>query len=245
MKKLHTYIFVHDQNIILDFIKHNKFEKIKNLTYVFVGKNDSSLIKDLTNVIICNQLKYNIEEFPKLTSFTGWYSIWKNELYDDSEYINLFEYDVNLDNNFIEILQSNLDSDIIGYIPFSVHNEAFLKTPMWCDDLVKSISKNYNLDSLSFIKNLPSNKLCSMTSNHTFSLTKFKEYMEWMSLIVDDLKISPMAGHQTERSISLFYLIKKLNYKIIPNILFHFQFDSHKTQNISQDKFNKFYKNLF
>ena len=83
-----------------------------------------------------------------------------------------------------------------------------------------------------------------MTSNHTLSKNVFIKYMEWMDKLIDDIKMSPLSGHQTERSISIFYLLHNISYTILNGCLEHFQFDSHKTQGISQQKFITQYKNL-
>jgi len=241
-----TFIFVHDQNIILDYIQVNKFSNLDNLTYMFLGGGDTSKIKDLSNVIICRELPINIEEYPKLTSFSGWYAIWKNNLYTH-DFINLFEYDINLSPNFNETTQNNLTSEteIVGYIPFSPHDYAFLKHTPWVKELSESIKSNYNIDIISEINGLPHDIICSMTSNHTFSKSSFERYMEWMEPMIDDVKISNLSGHQAERSISLFYLLHKLeNVKVIPDILHHFQFDSHKTQGIGEEKFINNYSKL-
>lgn len=241
-----TFIFVHDQNIILDYLNANKFNNLDNSTYMFLGSGDTSKIKGLSNIVISRDLPINIEEYPKLTSFSGWYSIWKNKLYNQ-DFINLFEYDINLSNNFTEVIQSNLtpETNIIGYIPFSPHDYAFLKHSTWSRELVRSIKDNYNIDVVSEIDKLSDNTICSMTSNHTFSKNLFERYMQWMEPMIDDIKISNVSGHQVERSISLFYLLHKLeNIKVIPDILYHFQFDSHKTQGIGEEKFINNYSKL-
>jgi len=241
-----TFIFVHDQNIILDYLNVNKFNNLDNLTYMFLGSGDTSKIKDIPNIVISRDLPIHIEEYPKLTSFSGWYSIWKNKLYTE-DFVNLFEYDINLSGNFSDVIQSNLTSNtnIIGYIPFNPHDYAFLKHTAWSKELVESINTNYNINVIGEINKLPKDTICSMTSNHTFNKSLFEKYMEWMEPMIDDIKISELSGHQVERSISLFYLLHKLeNIKVIPNILHHFQFDSHKTQKISQSNFINNYNKL-
>jgi hypothetical protein len=199
----------------------------------------------LTNVIISRDLPINIEEYPKLTSFTGWYSIWKNKLYD-SDYINLFEYDINIVDNFNEIIKNTIldDIDVIGYIPLNVHHYNFIKHKPWCIDLLNSINRIYKTNVDLFVDFLPVDKVCSVTSNHTFSVKSFESYMNWVAPMVDDIKNSKLSGHQIERSISLFYLLNNKKYKILPDVLDHFQFDSHQTQNIGQDKFKNNYKDL-
>ena len=121
---METFIFVHDENIILDYINANKFSKIKNLKYVFVGNNEIEKIKNLDNVIICRDLPYNLENYPKLTSFTGWYALWKNNLIK-SNFINLFEYDVNLNDDIEDHINFNfsLGHNVIGYVPIVISND--------------------------------------------------------------------------------------------------------------------------
>ena len=95
-----TFIFVHDQNIILDFERVGKFKDIDNLKYVFVSNNPSDKIKDMENVIIAKDYDDNIEKYNRtLIAYTGWYLIWKNKL-ATADYINLFEYDIILSPNF-------------------------------------------------------------------------------------------------------------------------------------------------
>ena len=241
-----TFIFVHDQNIILDYLRVDKFNLLDNLIYVFVGNGETSKIEDKPNIIICKNLPINIEEYPKLTSFTGWYAIWKNNLYD-SDFINLFEYDVNLSDNFNEVFNESVESDtnIIGYIPFSPHHYNFLSHIPWSLELLTSIKLNYNINTLDEVNKLSNDTVCSMTSNHTFSKKSFESYMEWMEPMIDDIKKSELSGHLIERSISVFYLLNKIeNVIILPNILHHFQFDSHKTQGISEQKMIENYKKL-
>lgn len=245
MKKISTFIFVHDQKIVEDYINHGKFNQLSDVKYVFVGNNDSSRIESNPNVIICNKLPINIENYPKLTSFTGWYALYKNNLYNTSNHLNLLEYDVNISDDFEKVVEENLDYDIIGYLPFSPHNYQFIKHKEWSDILLWSIQKTYNINAEHFVDSLPSDKECSMTSNHTLSSKTFENYMSWIEPLLDEIKHSGLSGHQVERSISLFYLINKINYKVIGGILHHFQFDTHETQGISKDKLKEQYNQLF
>jgi len=244
MVKIITYIFVHDQNIVKDFIECGKFDQMDNVVYMCVGNQDFSMVENYPNVVICNKLQYNIEEFPKLTSYTGWYAIWKNNLCDSADYVNLLEYDVNISNDFDKTIKENLDYDVIGYIPFNVHRQEFIRINHWAENLVKSILENYNIDVYNLIDSYPLDKECSMTSNHLFSKKSFEGYMNWVNLLIDSIKYLELSGHQIERSISLFYLINNVEYKLLGDILTHYQFDSHKTQGISQEKFKNEYNKL-
>jgi len=241
---IETFIFVHDQKIILDFIKNDKFKNLPNLKFLFLGSGEIDKIRDLQNVIISRELEYNIENYPKLTSFTGWYSIWKNNL-SKSDFINLFEYDITISENFNETQNKKLiKNTILGYIPFSPHNHNFIGHSPWIYELGQSIQKKYNINIKEFLKSVPNDFICSMTSNHTFDIGTFKKYMEWMEPMIDDIKISNFSGHMTERSISLFYILNGVKSVVIPNVLFHFQLNSHGTQSIPKEKFFNNYDKL-
>jgi hypothetical protein len=243
-KKIGTFIFVHDQKIIIDYIKHEKFKNLSNLKFVFVGYGDVSEIKELDNLIICRDLPFNLEQYPYLTAFSGWYALHKNKLYNDFDYLNLFEYDINVDDNFENIQSEFLDTGIIGYVPIFTNHIAYIKVKQWSEDAIISIQNNYNI-SIPEVVNLKENNFqCSVTSNHTFSAERFDEYMRWIEPVINDIKHLEMSGHQIERSVSFFYLCNNLDFVIIPNVLHHFQLDSHKNQGIFEYKKND-YKKLF
>jgi hypothetical protein len=229
--KVQTFIFVHDQNIILDCIATNKFLNLENLKFVFVGSGDIDKVVDLPNVFIARHYEDNREDYPKLTSYTGWYFIWKNKLYD-ADYINLFEYDIDITEDFSDRLNEQLipTTKVVGYIPYSVHNWGLFKTDVWIDALEKSLFDKYNIQLIPFINSLSGEKICSMTSNHTFEKHTFEQYMKWVEPMIDDIKNHERAGHQVERSIPLFYLLNEINeVVIIPNIMHHYQKGSHGT----------------
>jgi hypothetical protein len=242
---METFIFVHDENIILDYINANKFSKIKNLKYVFVGNNEIEKIKNLDNVIVCRDLPYNLENYPKLTSFTGWYALWKNNLIKSNS-INLFEYDVNINNDIEDHINFNfsLGYNVIGYVPILISEPNFIGRDRWISHLRSSLEKNYNVNLNNYVNSFPKDKIITVTSNHSFTINFFNEYMEWIEPMIDDIKSSNFSGHEVERSISIFYLLKNINYVFLPNLLHHFQFDSHETQGIGRHKFESEYKNL-
>jgi hypothetical protein len=245
-EKCDTYIFVHDQNIIIDFIRNGKFSELDNLKYVFLGNREIDKIQDLKNVIISRNLPIQIESYPNLTSFTGWYALWKNDLIN-SEYVNLFEYDINLTDTFARNVYEKIseNSNIIGYIPFETSDPAFIDNPKWSLELIQSIFEKYGIDARKKIKSLPKNYGCSITSNHTFRRDIFEDYMRWIEPMIDDIKISFFSGQQAERSIMIYYILNRIKVDMITDVLSHFQFDTHRTQDISALKKIENYNKLF
>jgi hypothetical protein len=234
--KIETFIFVHDEQIILEFLKVKKFSSLPNLKYVFLGNKSVEKVKDLDNIIIARDLKYNMEEYPKFTSFTGWYALWKNNLIN-SDYVNLFEYDINIKDELpdrIENIINENSPDFIGYQPLSLTAFDYISNIRWVSDIIPSIKKHYDVDIYDLVNKIIQNKeyggVWSCTSNSTFSRQSFIEYMTWFEKLISDLKDTQTCGHAHERSTSFFCFIHKKNISIIHNLMSHFQLDSHKTQ---------------
>jgi len=248
MKTISTFIFVHKQDIILEYKNINKFKDLPQVKYVLVGKNDYSEVDSMEDVIICQKYNNNIEDYPKFTSYTGWYLLWKNNLIN-TDYVNLFEYDVNVKPNisvlFSKIQNSNLD--FIGYLPMSIQEPCYLKDRIWTEKMINSIKNHYSVDMDSFFKTYISknpNSTWSSTSNSTFSKKSFDKYMDWFEKIFEDLKTFEFPGHSHERSISFFYLLNSLKVAIFPGFIEHFQLNSHNTSPLPEDRFEKLYNNL-
>jgi len=248
---METYIFVHDQNIIIDYLNKGKFKEFDNLTYVFLGNRPTDKINDLKNVIIAKNLPINIEDVPKLTSFTGWYALCENNLIK-SDYVNLFEYDINYSDKFIEKNKNLINSkpDAIGYFNLSAKHPAFIEMEMYSDVLVKDIKNKTGVDMFelvnTYLKKNP-NLLWQNTSNSSWKVSILKDYVSWAKQFIDVLSKFEFAGHAIERSISFFYYIKKLNVSLTNGLLEHLQLNSHKTDPFlpkDDNRFNEGYKKL-
>lgn len=237
--KIETFIFVHDQNIIIDFIDNKKFKNINNFKYVFLGDRDTDKIEHMDNVIIARNFNKNIEQYKKLTAFTGWFLLWENDLIK-SDFINLFEYDIivndNLDESIYENITKNENIESISYISIPINDYWFLGDNPTSKKLIDSVEKHYNINTREYIKKYPTNMKIGLTSNQTIKKETFFSYMEWMKPILDDIKDDSMAGHLSERSLPLYVLLNDLERVVLENVMTHFQLDSHNTQNVYEQK---------
>lgn len=233
-KHVKTFIFIHDQDLLLEFERTKKFLGFTGYKYVFVGNRSTDKIKDLPNVIISRDYVGNIENYPQLTSFTGWYTLWKHKLID-SEYVNLFEYDI----NYVPDFESHLykfyyeNSEMIGYIPYPAHHNMFVKHAPFIEGLYNAIRNVYQIDLKSVVNSAIENKSIgywSSTSNTTFRKDIFEKYMDWFVPLVSLIKDDKNAGHYHERSITLFALLNRRKLSLTSSYIKHFQMDSHKTQ---------------
>lgn len=228
-----TYIFVHDQNIILDNEKNKKYNNLTNYTYVFLGDKDTSLLKDNSKVIIAKNLEYNLENYPKLTAFTGWYALYKNNIIKPNNEILLLEYDIDIVDNFEDVIikSPNLSSKIIGFIGANPRGYDFINNPKYINSISNAIKKIYDIDIVGFTKEIIKTKnikwMCS--NNVLFKYDTFISYMEWFEPLINEIKEDVYSGHNQERCTTLYALFNDIEFNIEKGILKHYFLDSQKT----------------
>ena len=165
-----------------------------------------------------------------------------------SDYVNLFEYDVILD-DFIDQRHTklyNMNVDSIDYNPISMRTE-FITNPRWVEHIIPAISQVHRFNLVHHFSNMINknpNSLWSSTSNTTFRSDVFNEYMNWMEPLVDHIKDTETCGHAHERSITFFLHHKRKRQFLTQGWLTHLQLDSHKTQGHEVDN-QKSYEKLF
>jgi hypothetical protein len=204
-----TFIFVHDQQIVLDYLAAGKFSDLPDVKYCFLGMRPTDRIEHLPNVIIARNLPDNIEHFPNLVAWTGWYALVRNDLIT-THYVNLFEYDVNVVGKWVQ------PNEPCGYFSHSSTDEVWWNYNGIRREVEAATEIGYKG------RNMP------MTSNYTLekkqvyflcSLRLLNEYRK-------DFASHPQAGHIIERVCSWFFD----DLPIHPNRLMHFYADSHGTQ---------------
>jgi hypothetical protein len=198
-----TFIFVHDQQIVLDYIAANKFHDLPDLKYCFLGHRDVDQIEHLPNVIVARNLPNNIEHLPNLVAWTGWYAVLRNDLIT-ADYVNLFEYDVN----------------VVGKWEQPEGQQAYFGCPL------NEVWWNYNGIEPVLRKMILNAKpgLMPMTSNYTLAKHNVDGFLRKM--LWESYGHLPQAGHIAERHCS--YWLDWLS--IESNRLTHLYADSHGTQ---------------
>jgi hypothetical protein len=229
-----TFIFCHDQEIILEYEESKKFNNLKKYRYVFLGNRDTNKIENNEKIIIAKNLEYNLEDYPNINAYTGWYALWKNNLIT-TKYVNLFEYDVTLHKNLEQIIDKFMydNHKIIGYIPFLCSNYHFIDNKDWVEELFKSIKQVYKVDlekTIRFYMKQDPNMGWTTTSNCTMLTSFFDDYMKWFEPLAELIKKSKTAGHAHERSITFYCMMYKKYPTLTQGLLRHYQMDSHGTQ---------------
>jgi hypothetical protein len=218
------FIICHDQDIILKSIQKNKFSKLPNHRFLFVGNRSTNLIEHIPNVIICNKLKDNIENYPKLCSFTAWYAVSKNNL-SQNKYCCLLEYDVEITK---DLHQNNLeklkDSSICAYFREPMESLAFSRSTPWLDIFFEKYlvdeSKIYN------------EEFWYCTTNFIMHNNLFDIFNNWFYNISLMFKEDDLGAYMHERLINVFCIMNGHSIAYIPNVLKHLQLRSHNILDI-------------
>jgi hypothetical protein len=205
--KAQTFIFVHDQYIVLDYLAAGKFNDLPDVKYVFLGQRLSDQIGhlvDMGKVIIARDLPDNIEHYPNLVAWTGWYAIARNGLIT-ADIVNLFEYDVNL-------LGWKQPMASAGYFW-----HPYADSTWWNYNGIKTELRKLGIS----VTNDP----LPMTSNYTLFAERINTFLK--SLMESDLDPEhPQAGHIVERYCSAYFQFKVT----AAGGLTHLYADSHGTQ---------------
>jgi hypothetical protein len=205
--KAQTFIFVHDQYIVLDYLAAGKFNDLPDVKYVFLGMRPSDQIGHLVNmgkVIIARDLPDNIEHLPNLVAWSGWYAIARNGLIT-ADIVNLFEYDVNL-------LEWKQPMASAGYFW-----HPYADNTWWNYNGIKTELRRLEVSVSS--DPLP------MTSNYTLFSDKIYPFINTLMASEFDFE-HDQAGHIVERYCSAYFQFKVT----AAGGLTHLYADSHGTQ---------------
>ena len=205
--KAQTFIFVHDQYIVLDYLAAGKFNELPDVKYVFLGQRPVDLLDQFVGekkVIVARNLPDNIEHYPNLVAWTGWYAIARNGLIT-AEVVNLFEYDVNL-LGWKQLMAS------AGYFW-----HPYADSTWWNYNGIKTELRKLEIS----VTNDP----LPMTSNYTLFAERISTFVK--SLMESDLDPEhSQAGHIVERYCSAYFQFKVT----AAGGLTHLYADSHGTQ---------------
>lgn len=237
--KYQSFVIVHDQDILIDLEKKGTFNALEDFTWLFVGDKPVDKINAPEyNVIICREQPNNIEQHKNLLVFTAWYCLVKNNLISaNTDFINLFEYDVELPENINEVLLNEFkgdSADIVGYNPLPMEHWEFLGDMKWTYGFRLAIMKHKKQDFvfnlMRYLLYLKGSKTWNTTTNLSIKKVNFFSLINYLEPCIEDLSKDEYAGHGLERYITWYGLKNMLRVKTAPFKLKHYQANSHKTQ---------------
>ena len=227
------FIVCHDQESIIEFIDTKKFNTFPNYRFIFVGNRKTNKLKQVSNLIVCNSLQNNIEKYANLCSFTAWYAITKNRLYN-CDHLCLLEYDIEysreLHNKNLYAISNEVQPSIYGYskAPFN-HRVFYRSTPI----LELIFNQTYNIDLLSFISNYElQEKYWLTTTNMMMHKNVLCSFVDWYFPMIEKFKHEPMSAYVHERAIHIFSLLNNIQLNYIQNSIKHHQKCSHNIEDV-------------
>jgi hypothetical protein len=230
--KIDYFIVCHDQDIINQQIDRNLFRALPNYKFLFVGNGKTDKINLLDyKAIICRNLKYNLEKHPCLCSFTAWYAVVKNGLYQNNN-ICLLEYDLDIFDNFHS---SNLDycplnTSIAGYAHTLVHHYVFHKSTPWLEIALKKI---YNIDLANLLDTqLKHSMYWPISTNILLSSKTLDSFVDWFLPMAQLFKNHPLGSYVHERALFIYCMINGVEIKYNLHCSQHQQLASHNNHDL-------------
>jgi hypothetical protein len=197
-------------------------EQQEDVDVLFVGMGP---VNPGPRIIVCRDLEDNIEDEPKLLTFTAWYAIIKNNLYREYSYICIFEYDASISEDFVARLVEQCkdgSSDIISFFtstPFNGINPFLQDVKV---EIVDYMRKNLNTE---YEYTQPWNH----SSNHCMRREVLQDFVEWYSQQYEYIKerdIKQLSWYH-ERLFAMYAYSKRLKQSIIDGVT-HISLSSHK-----------------
>jgi len=220
-------------NVVMVFICHNDaslqhivphLDEYNNYA-ILVGTN--SVKEEYLNhpkIFISQSYSDNIEHENRLLTFTAWYTIVKNNLFADADYLCLIEYDCKLlDENFIYTLHQKCyetKQKVYSFITYPGCFYAYVE-PSIIHEFCHLKNMNLNNFSPDFRWNT--------TTNHCIKRELLYEFVDWYypDCLMFKNKDPCWFSFYHERLFALYIQVNKIYFEHINWILDHQQSDSH------------------
>lgn len=214
---------------IVVFICHdnNSISKVidKNQYIILVGDNEiDEKYTSYSKLIVARELENNIEHEKKLLTFTAWYAISKNNLFSEYDYVCILEYDAIIVNDFENIVLNECKTKEYTVYSFIDHYVDGIYTDIDCN-ILRNYLTQQNIDPHfeNYISYWGSSSNQCVRRNFLCEFVDF--YYNSYSFIKNE-HYSNLSWYH-ERVFMIYLLNKRINYKLLRNILSHSQSNSH------------------
>ena len=226
MSRVEAYITVHDQDLLLECERTQQFAQLSSYTYLFVGHRPVDRVPDHVKIIVCRDYEPNIEHWPQLYDFTGWYVLAKHRLIK-AQYVICLQYDMHIIHPRLEQRCADWLWDSPGIIAFTAgHRLAgnFMLNIAGFEALYSAglSLKHMNMDTWPDFNEWPS------TQGAAWRWNVLIEYMEWLEPMFELFAPNVWAGHLLERTVKA-YSVRTTPEQYMPNVINHKALDCHGT----------------
>lgn len=226
---MHYFIIAHNLNLLTKYNIPQQHQSV-----LLVGDYKDKHIN--IDTIVCKKLLDNIENFPYLCSYTGWYSVSKNKLYKAHNVVSLLEYDImtsqELHNFNLKTTNEQTNNNyIIAYSKTLTDHYVFYKSTPW---LEISLKKVYNIDLIDFVNSYKDQyPFWPTTTNITMSTILLSSFVDWFNPLCEIFKHHPLGSYVHERALFVYCVLHNTKIIYAPDkLITHNQSQSHNIQDI-------------
>lgn len=192
-----TFVTTHDQDLVLKAEAEGRFADLNNVTYLFVGPRPVDRIPDDVDLIVSRVHTGNIEQFPQLYDFTGWWTVARHRLIR-ADKIMCIQYDMRPAGPTTEADVSDaLDlNEMVAFTPG--HRSAsnwMLLIQGFEEAFSDGLADNDAVMPSDDFEEWPS------TQGTAWRTESFYAFMNWVRPMLDCWANSVWAGHLAERSV--------------------------------------------
>jgi len=220
---INTFIFCHDQDIVLDLLNTNKYKDLTSYKIIFLGNRPVDKIETNENVIVSRNLPSNIEQYKNCLQYCGWYAVYKNNLISTSS-IRLIDYDVDID-KWVEHseykVKGHLCNDLYFYFDdgfgeyFKFRQNILKKTGNTPRELATNFAEKYKI------------KTWFSAADVLIDTNIFNEFMGWVEGLFEQEKDCYYFGMHFERYLCIFCMYHNIEYECSGGETNHQQLMSH------------------
>lgn len=226
--QIDTFVIIHDQDLVIACEEEGRFSDLPDYKYIFVGSRDASRLELLDNVIVARDLQHNIEDYPNLVSFTGWFAVARNRL-ASAPWVALLEYDVRLTPDFVTETLTRLRTKpcLVGYVPFPLSHPMYLHATPW---LIPGLQSAHSIDVARIIGDhldAGGRDEWTATTNASMSTLALASFVDWFEPVSWIIRHDPIGAHVHERTLPIFCILNGLENSVLPDVLKHLQQRSH------------------
>jgi len=219
---LKLFIVCHSKESFNEFLVMNGLlgEKKENIIYLFVGDNDFSEIKTTAENYVCRNLPDNIEQYKSLLTFTAWYAIIKNNLFDFNDFVGIFEWDCVLKYDPQMLYDKCEINSIIGFAPRPTNEQLYLSS---IPEFVALLSDEEKIKAMD-------KSVWNASTNCIISVSFLDLFVRWYMTFIPEILNHANHPHFHERALNVCAANMELDYKFFPLFVKHLEKRSHKIE---------------
>lgn len=221
-----AFITVHDQVLVVEAERAGQFAGLSH-TWLFVGHRPVERVPSDAKVVVARDHDPNIEHWPSLYDFTGWWTLAHHRLIDADDVIFL-QYDMHVVDPALADRCETLLAEKPGVVAFTAGHHQAGNFLLSCDGF--DATYRAGLASLGVaMDGWPSFNEWPSTQGTAWDVVDFYDFMDWVTPALAVFAGSTWAGHLAERLVKAWCVARGCPESYLPGVISHAAADCHGT----------------